>query len=86
MLARPAMGFCFLTGADEDTRLRATSLETLRHIVAANSVITLLRSLAVPKERKRDGVCYFNATNQSPNVLSRWCIRLVYRYARIMRN
>ncbi len=37
-----AMGFCFEAGADEDTHFRATSLETLRNMVAAGSGITLL--------------------------------------------
>jgi DHA1 family multidrug resistance protein-like MFS transporter len=52
------MGFCFEAGADEDTHFRATSLETLRNMVAAGSGITLLPALAVPRERKRDGVVY----------------------------
>lgn len=51
-----AMGFCFQAGADEDTHFRATSLETLRNMVAAGSGITLLPSLAVPPQRERDGV------------------------------
>ena len=41
-----AMGFCFEAGADEDTHFRATSLETLRNMVAAGSGITLLPALA----------------------------------------
>ncbi len=42
-----AMGFCFEAGADEDTHFRATSLETLRQMVAADVGITLLPALAV---------------------------------------
>ena len=37
-----AMGFCFQAGAREDTHFRATSMETLRNMVAAGSGITLL--------------------------------------------
>ena len=70
-----AMGFCFQAGADEDSHFRATSLETLRNMVAAGSGITLLPSLAVPKERVRDGVCYLNCYKPEP----KRTIALVYR-------
>jgi LysR family hydrogen peroxide-inducible transcriptional activator len=70
-----AMGFCFQAGADEDTHFRATSLETLRNMVAAGSGITLLPSLAVPNERKRDGVCYMQCYKPEP----KRTIALVYR-------
>jgi LysR family hydrogen peroxide-inducible transcriptional activator len=42
-----ALGYCFSAGADEDKRFQATSLETLRYMVAANLGITLLPELAV---------------------------------------
>lgn len=42
-----AMGYCFTAGAEEDTRFQATSLETLRYMVASGSGITLLPKLAV---------------------------------------
>ncbi len=61
-----AMGFCFEAGADEDTHFRATSLETLRNMVAAGSGITLLPALAVPPERKRDGVVYLPCIKPEP--------------------
>ncbi len=70
-----AMGFCFEAGADEDTHFRATSLETLRNMVAAGSGITLLPALAVPPERKRDGVVYLPCIKPEP----RRTIGLVYR-------
>ncbi|MDO4688015.1 MAG: DNA-binding transcriptional regulator OxyR [Plesiomonas sp.] len=70
-----AMGFCFAAGADEDTHFRATSLETLRNMVAAGTGMTLLPQLAVPPERKRDGVCYLPCHNPEP----RRTIGLVYR-------
>ncbi|NDL01003.1 DNA-binding transcriptional regulator OxyR [Photorhabdus bodei] len=61
-----AMGFCFQAGAKEDTHFRATSLETLRNMVAAGSGITLLPDLAVPQEKKRDGVCYLECGSPEP--------------------
>ncbi|CDH07150.1 transcriptional regulator of oxidative stress,regulates intracellular hydrogen peroxide (LysR family) [Xenorhabdus bovienii str. oregonense] len=70
-----AMGFCFQAGAKEDTHFRATSLETLRNMVSAGSGITLLPDLAVPKERKRDGVCYLECIEPEP----KRTIILVYR-------
>jgi len=70
-----AMGFCFQAGADEDTHFRATSLETLRNMVAAGSGITLLPSLSVPKERTRDGVSYLQCYKPEP----KRTIALVYR-------
>lgn len=73
-----AMGFCFEAGADEDTHFRATSLETLRNMVAAGSGITLLPALAVPPERKRDGVVYLPCIKPEP----RRTIGLVYRRVR----
>lgn len=41
-----AMGYCFTAGASEDQRFKATSLETLRYMVASNMGITLLPKLA----------------------------------------
>lgn len=70
-----AMGFCFAAGAKEDGSFRATSLETLRNMVAAGSGITLLPQLATPHERVRDGVCYIQACDPVPSRL----ITLAYR-------
>lgn len=70
-----AMGFCFEAGADEDIHFRATSLETLRNMVAAGSGITLLPALAVPQERRRDGVVYLPCYKAEP----KRSIGLVYR-------
>ncbi|PVZ83582.1 DNA-binding transcriptional regulator OxyR [Serratia sp. S1B] len=70
-----ALGFCFQAGADEDAHFRATSLETLRNMVAAGSGITLLPALAVPRERERDGVCYLDCDQPKPQRT----IALVYR-------
>ncbi|MGF1910200.1 DNA-binding transcriptional regulator OxyR [Vibrio kasasachensis] len=61
-----ALGFCFAAGAKDDERFKATSLETLRNMVAAGAGITLLPKLALPKERNKDGVCYLRAVNPEP--------------------
>ncbi|MGB2078230.1 MAG: DNA-binding transcriptional regulator OxyR [Vibrio sp.] len=70
-----ALGFCFAAGAKDDEHFKATSLETLRNMVAAGGGITLLPQLAVPDEHEKDGVCYVKACN--PNPTRR--IVLVYR-------
>lgn len=70
-----AMGFCFEAGADEDGHFRATSLETLRNMVAAGSGITLLPALAVPQQRYRDGVVYLPCYKAEP----KRSLGLVYR-------
>ncbi|MCC8365068.1 DNA-binding transcriptional regulator OxyR [Xenorhabdus sp. PB61.4] len=77
-----AMGFCFQAGAKEDTHFRATSMETLRNMVAAGSGITLLPDLAVPKEKKRDGICYLECHNPLPER----SVILVYRPGSPLRN
>lgn len=46
-LRRQTLDVCQLAGAHETTEFRATSLETLRQMVAANVGITLLPALAV---------------------------------------
>lgn len=79
-----AMGFCFEAGADEDTHFRATSLETLRNMVAAGSGITLLPALAVPPERKRDGVVYLPCIKPEPRRTIGTVYRLVRRCAAVM--
>ncbi len=46
-----ALGFCFAAGARDDERFKATSLETLRNMVAAGAGITLLPELSLPTEK-----------------------------------
>lgn len=53
-----AMGFCFVAGAVEDNSFKATSLETLRHMVSAKSGLTVFPKLAVPNSRNQNGVIY----------------------------
>ncbi|MCG3729573.1 DNA-binding transcriptional regulator OxyR [Vibrio cincinnatiensis] len=62
-----ALGFCFAAGAKDDERFKATSLETLRNMVAAGSGITLLPQLSLPGEKIKDGVCYIKAVNPEPS-------------------
>lgn len=62
-----ALGFCFAAGARDDERFKATSLETLRNMVAAGAGITLLPQLSLPAEKKKDGVCYLRAINPEPS-------------------
>lgn len=62
-----ALGFCFAAGARDDDRFKATSLETLRNMVAAGGGITLLPQLAIPIEKVKDGVCYLPAVNPTPS-------------------
>ncbi|WP_165310106.1 DNA-binding transcriptional regulator OxyR [Vibrio ziniensis] len=62
-----ALGFCFAAGAKDDDRFKATSLETLRNMVAAGAGITLLPKLSLPKEKVKDGVCYIKAINPEPS-------------------
>lgn len=53
-----ALGYCFTAGAKENAHFQATSLETLRNMVAANAGITLMPELAVINEGLRHGVKY----------------------------
>jgi LysR family hydrogen peroxide-inducible transcriptional activator len=62
-----ALGYCFSAGADEDRHFRATSLETLRHMVAANRGITLLPELAVKNQPKNDGIRYIRFAKPAPS-------------------
>lgn len=53
-----AMGFCFAAGAIEDNSFKATSLETLRHMISADNGLTLLPQLAIPESRHQAGIKY----------------------------
>lgn len=53
-----ALGYCFAAGIQEDKHFKATSLETLRCMIATGIGMTLLPELAVPEEKQRDGVSY----------------------------
>ncbi|GDY26741.1 MULTISPECIES: DNA-binding transcriptional regulator OxyR [unclassified Agarivorans] len=62
-----AMGYCFAAGAKEDTSFKATSLETLRHMVAAGMGITLLPQLAIPDTEEQNGICYRHFSSPEPS-------------------
>lgn len=63
-----ALEVCHLSGANEKTGFRATSLETLRQMVAANVGITLLPTLAVqPPVAQSDNVHLVPFRNHAPS-------------------
>ncbi len=62
-LREQALSFCFQTQAVEMENFRATSLETLRHMVAAGVGITLIPKLAY---RKGDGMNYIPFSDSKP--------------------
>ncbi|HEY0963727.1 MAG TPA: DNA-binding transcriptional regulator OxyR [Pseudomonadales bacterium] len=62
-----ALGYCFSAGADEDKRFQATSLETLRYMVAANMGITLLPELAVKNRDDNSDLRYIDFQSPAPS-------------------
>lgn len=62
-----ALGFCFAAGAKDDESFKATSLETLRNMVAAGGGITLLPELSLPEAKQKDGVAYVKAIDPVPS-------------------
>ncbi|MBB1486920.1 DNA-binding transcriptional regulator OxyR [Oceanospirillum sediminis] len=60
-----ALGYCFTAGAREDHRFQATSLETLRYMVASGSGMTLLPRLAC-LHRHHDGARYLPFEQPQP--------------------
>ncbi|MFM2485544.1 DNA-binding transcriptional regulator OxyR [Celerinatantimonas yamalensis] len=77
-----ALGYCFTAGAKEDTSFKATSLETLRHMVAADCGITLLPELAVPPAGEDHAdLCYKRFVEPQPGRT----ISLVYRMHSVRR-
>ena len=63
-----ALDVCELAGAGEKTGFRATSLETLRQMVAANVGMTLLPALAVqPPVPRSDAIHLLRFRDSNPN-------------------
>lgn len=62
-----AMSFCFTAGAIEDHSFKATSLETLRHMISADNGLTLLPQLAIPTSRHQAGLKYIPFSNPVPS-------------------
>tara|TARA_B100001564_G_scaffold354896_1_gene366284 strand:+ start:262 stop:1176 length:915 start_codon:yes stop_codon:yes gene_type:complete len=58
-----ALEVCRLAGINERQDFRASSLETLRQMVASNLGVTLMPRLAI---RNHDGLAYINIKPQSP--------------------
>lgn len=65
-LREQALGYCFSAGANEDHRFKATSLETLRHMVASNLGITLLPKLATENNMASRHICYIPFADPQP--------------------
>lgn len=61
-----AMGYCFAAGAKEDNSFQATSLETLRHMVASGMGITLLPALAAQGGLASEQIAYREFTPPAP--------------------
>ncbi|MDF1692758.1 MAG: DNA-binding transcriptional regulator OxyR [Zhongshania sp.] len=80
-----ALDYCFSAGAKEDTRFQATSLETLRYMVASGMGITLLPALAVKDNDKDLRYIHFTAPLPTreicllvrPNYSRMSCVRAV---------
>ena len=61
-----AMGYCFSAGAKEDNSFQATSLETLRHMVASGMGITMLPELATRSHAVNNNINYCHFTKPQP--------------------
>ncbi|MCR6686278.1 DNA-binding transcriptional regulator OxyR [Pseudoxanthomonas sp.] len=67
-LREQALDVCRLSGAHEKTEFRATSLETLRQMVAANVGVTLLPALAVkPPVARSDNIHLLRFSDSHPS-------------------
>lgn len=62
-----AMSFCVAAGAVEDHSFKATSLETLRHMISADNALTLLPQLAIPTNRHQSGLKYIPFNKPVPS-------------------
>lgn len=63
-----ALDVCFSAGASEHSGFQATSLETLRHMVAEGMGMTLLPELSIPKRtRKQDNIHYLPFKKPAPS-------------------
>ena len=67
-LREQALDVCRLSGAHEKTEFRATSLETLRQMVAANVGVTLLPTLAVkPPVARSESIHLLSFSDSHPS-------------------
>jgi LysR family hydrogen peroxide-inducible transcriptional activator len=81
-----AMGYCFTAGADEDNRFKATSLETLRYMVASGSGITLLPKLSVMSQPESPVIRYTEFADPQPTREIAVVIRSNYPRMEAVRN
>lgn len=77
-----ALDYCFTAGAKENGHFKATSLETLRNMIATDVGITLMPKLAVLNDHQRADVCYIPCEKPEPGRT----IALVYRPGSPLRN
>ena len=84
-LRNQALGYCFSAGADEDKRFQATSLETLRYMVASGIGITLLPKLSVIDQRESNDIVYIPFQQPQPSRRIVLLIRQNYTRVETMR-
>ncbi len=60
-----ALAVCHRIGVGEASHFRATSLETLRHMVSASNAVTLMPKLATVGDRS--GLCYLPFSSPAPS-------------------
>jgi len=58
-------GYCFAAGAEEDKRFSATSIETLRYMIASGTGVTLMPELAT-QNRNDKNIIYRHFTGKEP--------------------
>ena len=73
-----ALGYCFSAGANEDNHFNATSLETLRYMIASGLGITLLPKLATMNSFSHDKIAYTAFVKPQPTRLISLVIRANY--------
>jgi LysR family hydrogen peroxide-inducible transcriptional activator len=74
-----ALGYCFAAGAKEDSRFQATSLETLRYMVASGMGITLIPELAIKEVEHGLRYTHFDAPVPSREI----CLLVRPNYSRM---
>lgn len=80
-LREQTLGYCFAAGARENSHFKATSLETLRNMVAVNSGMTFMPQLAVPQGCQRGDIRYLSVEPASFRQID-----LIYRPGSTLRN
>jgi LysR family hydrogen peroxide-inducible transcriptional activator len=73
-----ALGYCFSAGANEDNHFKATSLETLRYMIASGLGITLFPKLATMNSFNHDKITYTAFVKPQPTRLISLVIRANY--------